>query len=698
MSKKAIWALIIVLIVLVGVGVTLAVALRTGGPYVGTVLEAETNTPLANVSVSDGRNVVKTDADGNFSLPGYRKTRFITVTTPAGYETEQYYISASRDTARYDFTLRKSDIPAGAAHSFLQISDTEIGEGGVGAWIEHVKSLVQTENPAFLIHTGDICYEAGLKRHLSDMNTENMGVPVRYVIGNHDYVDGKYGEELFESIYGPVWYSFEVGNVHYVVTPFQTGADEKSGYNKNDRWRWLENDLANTDPDMKVVIFNHTLPPEADYTISFDRKTLDLKQHNLLAWVFGHYHYNYVQNNDGVFNISTARPDCGGIDQSPSGTRQISIAADGSLTSEMFYYDLQASAATLPESVRFAATLPGKVQFCDTLTQGDWVYTATVDDGWPRDCGIYCLNATDGSVQWTAKTINSVKNNLVLAGDKLYAQDCEGNVYCLRAADGSVLWQKKVAMSTGLSTSTGICLDGDLLYVGCAAAVTALQAETGETVWENVRGKGEGSAAEFIVTGDKLIVSSHWDALLALDKNTGKELWANRDGSIRFRSSTPIVVDENTLLVADDNAIMLVDSATGDMRSKTAQTDYNFASSAQPVVADGVAYMATANKGVLAVRLEDQSILWQCAVGEAKVYTAPYVGRGAATVESTPVLEDGKLWFGASDGNVYCLNAADGAILQTISLGVPIFGKLSLTPQAIYVTDFSGRVICLARA
>lgn len=57
------------------------------------------------------------------------------------------------------------------------------------------------------------------------MNSENMGLPVYYVIGNHDYVKGEYGEKLYESIYGPVWYSFDVGNVHYVVTPFQKGAD-----------------------------------------------------------------------------------------------------------------------------------------------------------------------------------------------------------------------------------------------------------------------------------------------------------------------------------------------------------------------------------------------------------------------------------------------------------------------------------------
>lgn len=72
-----------------------------------------------------------------------------------------------------------------------------------------------------------------------------------------------------------MWYSFEVGNVHYVVTPFQVGGDYKSCYSKNDSWRWLENDLANTDENMKVVMFNHTVPSSDDYVISFDRKELD---------------------------------------------------------------------------------------------------------------------------------------------------------------------------------------------------------------------------------------------------------------------------------------------------------------------------------------------------------------------------------------------------------------------------------------
>lgn len=695
MSKKAIILLVCALVVVIGVGVLLYFLLSTGGPYLGTVTVAGTGEGLADVSVSDGRNVVKTDENGNFELPGYRKTRFITVTAPAGYETEDYYIPVSSDTERYDFTLQVSDIPAGAAHSFLQITDTEIGEDGVGEWLEHVKSLADSLQPAFLIHTGDICYEAGLKRHIQDMNTENMGLPVRYIMGNHDYVDGKYGEELFESLYGPVWYSFEVGNVHYVVTPFQNG-DYKSGYNKNDRWRWLANDLQNTDPDMKVVMFNHTISPSENYVIEFDRKSLDLKEHNLIAWVYGHYHYNYVQNNDGVLNICTGRPDCGGIDQSASGTRYISIAEDGTVSTQMYYYDMPETPA-LPEGAQFSTTLSGNVLFCDTVLDGDRLYTATVDDDYPRSCGVYCLSAADGSVIWSYMTENSVKNNVVVANGCVYAQDCEGYVYCLSAENGGVIWKTQVQLGTGLSASSGITLDGDVLYTGCAAAVTALRADTGKVVWENIRNKGEGSAAEFVVAGDKLLVSSHWNALVALDKATGKELWANEDEDVRFRSSTPVVVDDTTILVADDDAVMQIDAATGEIRSKTNIEDTALSSSAQPVASDGIAYIATADSGILAFSLSDNRVLWQTAVGEAMVFTAPYTNKGSQTVESTPILENGQLWFGASDGNIYCLNAADGSIVQTYSAGAPVFGKLVLTEDSVYGADFAGRVFRFAR-
>lgn len=661
--------------------------------YEGTV--TSDGEPLENVSVSDGRHVVKTDENGKFKLRGYRKTRFITVTVPAGYTTEDYYIPADRhQKTGYDFDLRKSDIAAGEAHSFLQISDTEINEKGVGEWKNYLKDIIDEEKPAFLIHTGDICYEAGLKKHIEDMNTENMGVPVRYVIGNHDYVDGKYGEELFESLYGPVWYSFEVGNVHYVVTSFQTGSDYKSRYNKDDRWRWLENDLKNTDESMKVVMFNHNKPISDDYVISFDRKELDLKEHNLIAWVFGHYHYNYVKENQGVLDISTARPDCGGIDSSVSGARMVNIAEDGSITTEMTYYKFNGEAPAVDGTI-WAANVKGNPLFCNTVKYEDKIYIATADENYPRTCGVTCLDAESGEEIWFYETGNSVKNNVIAENGYIYTQDCDGTVYCLGAKDGSLKWKTSVSLGNALSTSSGICISDGTIYAGCAAAITALNAENGEKIWENKRNYGESSPAEFVVAGDKLLVSSHWDALIALDRQNGKQLWENKDGDIRFRSSTPVVIDESTAAVADSGAIMLVDLSGGKIKSKFSY-DCNFASSAQPLVIGKKLIIPTAKNGVVCFDTEKEDIAWTLSTGSALIYTAPYTSGESQTVEASPMLtNDGNILIAASSGKIFTVSP-DGETLKTLDTGAPIFGSPAVESDRIYVSDFSGRVSCIA--
>lgn len=700
MSKKAkiIVGIVagVVAVALAATGITLGVLFSSKGPFSGTVIDASTNTPMAGVSVSDGRNVVKTDADGKFTLKGYHKSSFVTVTTPSGYVADSYYQHVEKGKESYDFKLTPNEGMGKEEHSFIQVADTEIGVGGVGPWIDSVKELVAQEDPAFLIHTGDICYEDGLKRHIQDMNSENMGLPVYYVIGNHDYVDGEYGEALFESLYGPAWYSFEVGNIHYVVTPIQYG-DYASGYSANDRWRWLANDLANTDPDKKVVIFNHTDSPSDDYVISYGTKKLDLKAHNLVAWVFGHYHYNYVYEQNGVVNISTAQPGSGGIDSSVGGSRLISLDGEGNVTTEMFYYDFDEP--TQPENAVWCTQLDQRILFTDTLVQDGKVYTATISDENPSSGSVSCLDAETGAVLWTTHTQNSVKNNLVYLNGKIYAQDADGRVYCLNAADGSEIWQGQAELEYSLGTSAGMCADDSTIYAGSSSDVTAFDAETGSVRWTYHRGKGENSPAELIVVGDKLILSPNWDAVVALDKNTGEMLWENADPDLRFRSSTPISLDENTVLAADDDAVATFNLSTGEI-TKTMVEGYNLSSSGQPVVDGNIAYLPTATGGIVAFDLNAKRIVWEMKPEIGLVYTASYTNQSNGyTVEGTPVLSGDTLIFGASDGYVYRLNKADGSILSKVNVGAPILGKVAVNADgSIIVGDFAGRVTRIAAA
>ncbi len=689
MKKRIFSAVILVLTVVV---VTVMFVLFKTDTINGFVIDSETKEPLSNVCVTDGRNVVKTDKNGAFEISLWRKAHFITVTVPAGYSTEKYYIKIDKSVESYDFSLDKSEITAGTEHSFIQISDTEIGEKGTGEWLDELKNMVAENNPAFLIHTGDICYEPGLKKHIEEMNTQTMGCTVKYVIGNHDYVEGKYGEELYESLYGPVWYSFDVGNIHYVITSFQKGSDYASYYSKNDRWIWLENDLKNVDSDKKIVMFNHTASPSDDYVLSFGRHELDLKQHNLIAWIFGHYHYNYVYENNGVVNICAPRPDCGGIDSSPAGARLIKIASDGSISTEMKYYD--SGKSTAPQNTLWDTKLDGKILFCDTLLDNGYIYTATACDDYPDNSSrIYCLNKENGKVVWSYKTINSVKNNLIIYENCLVAQDAQGNVYCLEKSNGECLWKKKIELGNGLGTSSAICESNGIVYTGSSRVISALNIKTGDLLWSTNRDKGENSPAEFIICDNKLIVNSHWDSLAALDVSNGKELWSNDDSSIRFRSSTPICIDNN-LLVADSKAIMLVNGENGELISKKEFDEYDFSSSAQPLYENGTAYIPTTNKGLVAYDLADEKILWNCQTKESILFTPPYVGKGSQTVESTPILHNGSIIFGANDGCIYSVNISTGKVEKTYSMGSAVLGKVLSDNGKIYAGGFDGYIAC----
>lgn len=690
--KKKIIISVLCVAVIAAAAAVISLAATAKGTIVGTVTENGTNAPVAGVSVTDGRNVVKTDDNGKYEIKVWRKSHFIAITIPSGYETDSYYIPFDKAKESYDFSLDKSDVTSQTEHCFLQISDTEIGENGTGEWLDTVKELVKENKPAFLIHTGDICYEAGLKKHIEEMNTDTMGCTVKYVIGNHDYVDGKYGEELYESLYGPVWYSFDVGNVHYVVTSFQTGSDYKSFYNKNDRWKWLKNDLENVDSDKKVVMFNHTKSPSDDYVLSFGRDELDLKEHNLIAWVYGHYHYNYVYENEGVLNISAPRPDCGGIDSSPAGTRIIRISSDGSISTEMKYYDLGKIAE--PQNMNWSTKLEGNVLFCDTVYDNGFVYTATVDDDYPRTCKIYCLDAENGRIQWELETENSVKNNICIDGDRLAAMDVEGNVYCLDKTNGTVIWQKSIELGNTIGTSSAICINNGVVFAGTARTVTALNLNDGSVKWSNNRDRGENSPAEFVVCGDRLIVNSHWDSLAALDIASGKALWDNKDEDIRFRSSTPIAVDDNTLLVADDDAIMLVDVNSGDITSKTNFEEYSFSSSGKPALMDRIAYIPTSNDGIVAFDLDSKKLVWHFETGESILFTAPYAGKGKKIVESTPVIDGENVIFGANDGFIYTVNAKSGELTDKRQAGSAVLGKIAVNGDKIYTGTFDGYAVC----
>lgn len=285
---------------------------------------------IQGISVSDGLNVVKTNIHGDFELPGYEETRFVFITVPAGYKlSDNHYIKTDEKLNTYNFGITPDSSTVGNKVKLLQITDTETSI--YGDWIANIRNFANNQNVGMIIHTGDICYEKGMDFHANQVTSELLQKQIFYGIGNHDLVKGEYGEEMFERLFGPTYYSFDAGPAHFIMTPMPSG-DYKPSYTVDQVIRWMRNDLANVDKNKPVIVFNHDLPVyNSEFIIKGEKESINLEKYNLKAWIYGHWHNSFVKKfeGSGVYTISSSPPNQGGIDNSAARFLSIDIDENG---------------------------------------------------------------------------------------------------------------------------------------------------------------------------------------------------------------------------------------------------------------------------------------------------------------------------------------------------------------------------------
>lgn len=685
---------LIVVLVLVGIAVGIYFAVATVKTS-GRVTDSVTGAGMSGVSVSDGKNVVATDGSGYYELKGWHKSKFIIVTTPTGYWTEDYFIRLGKAGDDYNFALDKQDGNQ-ENHSFLQITDTEIGADSVSdsRWLNELKTVAEDTDPAFIMHTGDICYEDGLNQHIKDMNTETMGVPVRYTIGNHDYVSyGSYGEQLFEELYGPVWYSFDVGDIHYVVTPIGHG-DARNRYLKSDAWRWLANDLKNVSPDKKVVIFNHdSCPDENGFEVKYGLNTLDLREEGLIAWVYGHYHINSVNDIDGILNITNASPRSGGIDSSPSAIRSVTLEGNEIANTNLHYMFFKNGESE--DGANWQSQLSGRVLYAEPIVVGDKVVIATLDDSFPRKPTVTCLDVSTGDKIWESITNNSVRNSMAIADGRVYAQDVEGFMHCYNLESGELIWDEDLGLEYPRNAGNGITYQDGVVFGGSSRKIVAMDALTGEEIWINNYKKGESSPFKMTIHGDKLLVGAHWNSLIAINIKTGKTEWKLKEKGFTYTVATPYFYD-NKLIVASGSRLAEINMDNGKIIKRTEIEGYSFDTGSTPAYVDGVLYYSTDRAGIVAISRDTLEVQWSYKTRTSLIYTSPYSSGEISTVESSIMVKGDNLIFGASDGYLYVVERISGKLLSEFNIGSPICNSVAFYEGNIIVADFSGKVTSIS--
>ena len=233
---------------------------------------------LIDVGISDGKTVARTGTDGTFEIISDSRQQFVHISMPGGYQintnqsgTARFYQTVSPDEngeATVTFNLNslqeRSD-----QHAFLVFADTQT-QNQFEMDLLHQHSVPDAQKTiarlgdqqVFGVACGDIMFDDLALYPEYERAVSNMGVPFFQVIGNHDLdfdvASDEASTQTFSRHFGPRYYSFDRGLVHYVVLDdvlYHTQG--YIGYLDDLQLQWLEQDLSYVAPGRPVVVFAH---------------------------------------------------------------------------------------------------------------------------------------------------------------------------------------------------------------------------------------------------------------------------------------------------------------------------------------------------------------------------------------------------------------------------------------------------------
>lgn len=263
----------------------------------GTVMSTD-GKALSGVVVSDGLNTVVTDSKGRFAMDTDTDSRFVFISTPAGYRSATlpedrfgkkgeslFYKEIADNVKSYDFIVERKT-KDDTDHNLIVLADPQISERSelkdleenLGSMRSYIEGL--DGDDTFGLVLGDI---VGWDHSIYPEYNRVMagaGIGYRYVMGNHDMTNYVASHEAslkkYEDMFGPAWYSFNVGKVHYVVLDdnFFIGRDwYYIGYVDGRQLEWMKNDLAHVAEGSTVILSLHIPTTLSEQ----DRKSFDYK-------------------------------------------------------------------------------------------------------------------------------------------------------------------------------------------------------------------------------------------------------------------------------------------------------------------------------------------------------------------------------------------------------------------------------------
>lgn len=285
---------------------------------------------MPGVVVTDGTNVTVTDEKGIYGMKRNTAASHVYISSPSGYtvcvknSVPQFYaeINQRTDIVHKDFELVRLETDD-TKHTFIAIGDPQLYRDFELSYLKEavndLNSWVTQSRKGECVHyivLGDLVFDKPEYHESSKEIFSMLNAPVYNVIGNHDHVFDKSepamksndlkADTVYKRHYGPTYYSYNRGKVHYVVlddVEYWGGSGPKYVDAVSDEQiAWLQKDLMYVDKDKAIVLCLHAPTKRRTETRSFgNREQLYalLRGYADVQILSGHTHWNSVVTDDG---------------------------------------------------------------------------------------------------------------------------------------------------------------------------------------------------------------------------------------------------------------------------------------------------------------------------------------------------------------------------------------------------------------
>ncbi len=232
---------------------------------------------------------------------------------------------------------------------------------------------------------------------------------------------------------------------------------------------------------------------------------------------------------------------------------------------------------------------------------------------------------TYGGLQWRFQTAGPVVSSPTVTNGTVFVGSGDGFLYAIDALTGDERWRSH---ADGPVDSSPAVVGNVVLFVSRKGTLHALEADSGTGLWSVKTGKpvslpwgyesGDYFTSSVVLDGTRAVFGSRDGHVYAVDTQDGAIVWT----------------------YAFDAQIW-----------------------ATPAIADGVVFVGGQDGTLYALSATDGALRWRFETEGHRLDTRDYVehyGYDRRTIQSSPTVHDGVVFFGSRDGHLYAVEASSG--------------------------------------